>query len=394
MKRLLQVGFDTLLLSVLPILMWILLGFIIDKDISNVFTLTYPLQFLFALFENVFGRGANIVAEKEKDKNVVDANIIVGCLIIGLISLTLAFNVDRYIEFFNMDVGIYHDFCLYSMISIYFTFVIQIVLQKIYFDGKNTTANKVSCLFNLANFFSIVGLSSAIRPRIAITITLMIDAIIVLSVLIKNVRWPKFELKLSKTIKYSSFSIIRNISMFLTYIIGFNRSFSLGAIYIATINFESMMTDTQWDILYSVDTVSKIDISEGKFDYRKSLKNAYKLIFLLIVSSVVMTSIMYWYYKPNIKVLGILLGIQYADMLLTPIRILRLNYIQIQNPSVKNDIYYAAIRVVRIACAFIPSVFCTCIGQIVSGMCLLGYALYECRESNVFRLRSEEKCTN
>lgn len=254
--------------------MWILLGFIIDKDISNVFTLTYPLQFLFALFENVFGRGANIVAKKEKDKNVVDANIIVGCLIIGLISLTLAFNVDRYIEFFNMDVGIYHDFCLYSMISLYFTFVIQILLQKMYFDGKNSIANKVSCLFNLANFFSIVGLSFFIKLRMAITITLIIDTIIVLSVLIKNVRWPKFELKLSKTINYSSFSILRNISMFLTYIIGFNRNFSLGAIYIATINFESMMTDTQWDILYSVDTVSKIDISEGKFDYRKSLKNA------------------------------------------------------------------------------------------------------------------------
>ena len=35
-------------------------------------------------------------------------------------------------------------------------------------------------------------------------------------------------------------------------------------------------------MLASVDTASKIDISENKLDYKKSLKDAYKLLLILI----------------------------------------------------------------------------------------------------------------
>ena len=38
MKRLLRISLDTLLMSTLPIIMWVLLGIIISKEITNVFT--------------------------------------------------------------------------------------------------------------------------------------------------------------------------------------------------------------------------------------------------------------------------------------------------------------------------------------------------------------------
>ena len=55
MKRLLRISLDTLLTSTLPIIMWVLLGIIENKNISNVFTLTYPIQFIITLIISIFG---------------------------------------------------------------------------------------------------------------------------------------------------------------------------------------------------------------------------------------------------------------------------------------------------------------------------------------------------
>lgn len=65
MKRLLRISLDTLLTSTLPIIMWVLLGIIENKNISNVFTLTYPIQFIITLIISIFGSGANINATKK-----------------------------------------------------------------------------------------------------------------------------------------------------------------------------------------------------------------------------------------------------------------------------------------------------------------------------------------
>ena len=87
MKRLLQISLDTLLISVLPIITWLLLGFIVNKDISNVFSLTYPLQFFYLLFVNIFAIGPNITAKKIKDNSIVYSNMFVGTIIVGIINI-------------------------------------------------------------------------------------------------------------------------------------------------------------------------------------------------------------------------------------------------------------------------------------------------------------------
>ena len=59
MNRLLRISFNTLLNSLLPILMWVLLGEIVDRSIVNIFTITYPVQFIYNLLVAIFGTGAN-----------------------------------------------------------------------------------------------------------------------------------------------------------------------------------------------------------------------------------------------------------------------------------------------------------------------------------------------
>lgn len=392
MKKLLQIGLDTLLVSILPILMWITLGFILTRDIANVFSLTYPLQFFYALFEALFGKGANIAAKKMNDERIVDSNIVLGIILVGILTLLVVFNVDSYIFLMSMDRVIYHEYCIYAITWMYFSFIMAIVTQKLYFKNENVKANKINILFNVANFISIICLSIVAKNNVAIFITLAIDLCIMLIVLIKNIEITKLVFKAGKSIKYSSFSLFRNVTMFITYLIGFKTSFSFGTAYLATINVESLTTDTQWDILYSVDTVSKIDMANNKFDYKESLRNAYKLTFMLISSSIVMNLVLFWYFKPKLSVLIVLLLIQYVDMLLEPIKVMRINYLQLKDDNRQDNFVYALLRMIRVVCAFIPSVFCTYIGQFISMICLLSYALYQCRNVPIFNLRNIDNC--
>lgn len=128
MKRLLRISLDTLLTSTLPIIMWILLGIIVNKNITNVFTLTYPIQFIMGLLVSIFGIGANINAVKSKRNNLVDSNIILGCFVGGILTFILCVNVDTYIEFMSMEVNIYKVFCIYSFILLNITTSISEVI--------------------------------------------------------------------------------------------------------------------------------------------------------------------------------------------------------------------------------------------------------------------------
>ena len=176
------------------------------------------------------------------------------------------------------------------MLWLYISFILQIIIQKLYYENKNKEANKTSILINITNFVLIILFSYLYKDYVAIFITLIVDFTLILFCLYKNFKSYSLNIdfKIGENIKYTSFSILKNIGMFLVYGIGFGNSFSYGNEYISAINFESLTTDTHWDILESVDTASKIDLAENRFDYKKSLKNAYKLLAILIASIILM----------------------------------------------------------------------------------------------------------
>ena len=89
MNRLLQISFDTLLTSVTPILGWFLLGILIDKNLINIFSLIYPLQFVISNIYSIFGTGANISAIRDKNKESTFSGIVMGSIIGFLILCTI-----------------------------------------------------------------------------------------------------------------------------------------------------------------------------------------------------------------------------------------------------------------------------------------------------------------
>lgn len=144
MKRLLRISFDLSLLSFIPIISWFLLGITVDKNLINIFTLTYPLQFIYYIIKSLFSTGANISKEKDKNENenAVMSGIFIGSIVSTLVFTIIIFNIENYINFMNMDVNIYKTFSIYSVIEIYISLEFAFILNKLYYEGKNKLANK------------------------------------------------------------------------------------------------------------------------------------------------------------------------------------------------------------------------------------------------------------
>lgn len=391
MKRLLQISLDTLLSSIMPIITWMLLGFILTKEISNVFSLTYPLQFIYLLFVSLFGIGPNITEQKLKKENVVSSNLLFGTIIVGLFTILIVFNIDEYIRIMSMDVSVYHNFGIYSVIQIYFSFLIQIFSQKLYYENKNNSANKMNITYHLLSFSSIIIFSIIAQSEMyAIVVSLIIQFLMICYVFVLYFRFSKWNICFIDNVRFTSFGLLDNLSMFLIYGIGFGNSFSYGTKYLNAINFEALTTDAQWDVLTSVDTAARIDLAKDQFNYRETIKNAYKLLVLLIGSILLMNFILYWYYTPDLGILIILLLVQILDMLIYPLTALRMGYLQVNMNSKKINFYYLISRIGRLLCSFIPSAFCTYIGQIFSGVYLFILSHVKCRKVKVFQLKNKD----
>ena len=219
MKRLLRISFNLAFFSFIPILSWFVLGFLVDKSLTNVFTLTYPMQFIYIMLKGIFGTGANICKEKDKNKDAVlsgmTVGIIVGLIIFGLIAL----NINSYITFMNMDINVYKEFAIYSVLQLYIQFVFALVLEKLYFEEKEKLANKHCVIFNLLNFITLVISGIIFKDKFKIVITtLSIIYTYVIILLIKSYRKFKFSCNILKYIKYDSITIIDGLDKRITFL--------------------------------------------------------------------------------------------------------------------------------------------------------------------------------
>lgn len=367
MKRLLRISLDTLLMSTMPIIMWILLGIILDKNISNVFTLTYPIQFVTTLLLSIFGTGPNVNAIKNKKQSLVDSNILLGGIVGLVITVILSINVDHYINFMSMDVQIYRVFCIYSFILMYLQLILQLICQKLYYLEKNKESNKLTITFNIINIICIVLLSYITRNQvISVIFTIIVDSAIIFYIILKNVKTFKLNFEVLKNVKYVSNDIFDRFGMFLIYFIGWKNTLEFGAIYLVAINFETLIADAQWDMSYSIQTAATIDSSKDKLNFKESLRNGHKLVGLLVTSTLIMGSVLYFYYKPVLWIVAIFVGVQIFDMFLSPRLWIKQQYCQINYSPKKTTFHECVKKVIRIVTSFLPTPFCTYIGQLMA----------------------------
>ena len=369
MKRLLRISFDLSLLSFIPIILWFLIGIIVDKNLINIFTLTYPLQFIYYIFRSVFSTGANISKEKDKNKDAVMSGLVIGSIISLITFLLILLNIDGYIHFMNMDVNIYKTFTIYSVIEIFISLEFAFILDKLYYEGKNKLANKYSIMFNLLNFVLLVGTSLITKNQIVIVTTTLIPlSLFTLYIIIKNSDKFKLKLNIFKCIKYDSVELFNNIGFLLIFLFGLSNAINFGEKYTLALTFMALITDTQWDTADAIVTAATIDISKNNFNYKEHKRNAYKLLGILFLTSLIMFSLLYRFYDLDFKITMIYFTFEIVNFLIYPIYRIKTCYLQLEWSSFKttgNKIFSLFLRMLL---SLTKTPFCTGIGQVCSSV--------------------------
>ena len=369
MKRLLRISFDLSLLSFIPIILWFLLGIIVDKNLINIFTLTYPLQFIYYIIRSVFSTGANISKEKDKNKDAVMSGLVIGSIISLITFLLILINIDGYINFMNMDVNIYKTFTIYSVIEIFISLEFAFILDKLYYESKNELANKYSIIFNLLNFVLLVGTSLITKNQSVIVITTLIPLFLfTLYIIIKNSDKFKLKLNIFKCIKYDSVELFNNIGFLLIFLFGLSNAINFGEKYTLALTFIALITDTQWDTTDAIVTAATIDISKNNFNYKEHKRNAYKLLGILFLSSLIMFILLYRFYDLDFKITMIYFSFEIVNFLIYPIYRIKTCYLQLEWSSFKttgNKIFSLFLRMIL---SLTKTPFCTGIGQACSSV--------------------------
>lgn len=369
MKRLLRISFDLSLLSFIPIILWFLLGIIVDKNLINIFTLTYPLQFIYYIFRSVFSTGANISKEKDKNKDAVMSGLVIGSIISLITFLLILINIDGYINFMNMDVNIYKTFTIYSVIEIFISLEFAFILNKLYYEGQNKLANKYSIMFNLLNLVLLVGTSLITKNQsVIVTTTLIPLFLFTLYIIIKNSDRFKLKLNIFKCIKYDSVELFNNIGFLLIFLFGLSNAINFGEKYTLALTFVALITDTQWDTADAIVTAATIDISKNNFNYKEHKRNAYKLLGILFLTSLIMFSLLYRFYDLDFKITMIYFAFEIVNFLIYPIYRIKTCYLQLEWSAFKttgNKIFSLFLRMIL---SLTKTPFCTGIGQACSSV--------------------------
>lgn len=375
MKRLLRIGFDIFITSFTPIITWFLIGIIINKDLINVFSLTYPLQCLMGIIISIFGVGANVSGIRDKNKNSANNGILYGIIISIILFGLIALNSKHYINFMNMNEDIYLIFCTYSILQILLQTVLYLILTKLYYLELNKKANKISFLFNIINFITLIGIAFVTKNQLLTSIiTLFILAIFDIILFVKSIDKIDFKLNLKNCFKYDSVSCSMNFMYFIIYLFGLSNSFSFGEKYVVAITFATLITDIQWDVSAAVKNVAKIDIVKEKFDYIEHFKNAIKFTLLLIISVILMGLIIYPIYNPNLLIVCIFIFLHIIDFAMTPFKNIKMCYLEIEYSPTKTTINTIIAYIIRTVISLLPTPFCTIMGQICSSVYELIYA--------------------
>ena len=369
MKRLLRISFDLSLLSFIPIISWFLLGIIIDKSLINIFTLTYPLQFIYYIIKSIFSTGANISKEKDKNENVVMSGLVLGTIISIIIFTIILLNVDNYINFMNMDINTYKNFTIYSILQLFISLEFAMVQAKLYYEEKNKLANKNSVIFNLICFILLIGTSLITKNQIIIISTTLIPLLLfTIYIYIKNSNKFKLNINLLKCIKYDSVELFNNIAFFLIFLFGLSNALEYGEVYAIALTFVALITDTQWDTADAIKEAATIDISKGKFNYKEHRNNAYKLLSILFGSSLVMFGILYSFYDLNFKITMIYFSFEIVNFLVYPIYRIKTCFLQLEYSALKTTSNKILALILRMSISILKTPYCTGIGQACSSL--------------------------
>ena len=201
MKRLFYIGSGKFVFSLFPVLSWFILSLILqDANALNVFSLTYSIQFISSFLKSLFSTGANVRANKKKDPNAVWNGIFWGTIFSVAVFAILLIFVDKYIEFFGLNVSTYRDYAIYGIGFYFLQTTFSFIIEKLYFEDKEKMANVHQIVFNVVNICLVSVLALClVNKLLAFIITLSVLTVYVVVLYVWQFKKFKIDWKTYKT---------------------------------------------------------------------------------------------------------------------------------------------------------------------------------------------------
>ena len=364
----------------MPLLLWFILGAIIDKSLVNINALFYPLFFIFAIITTVFSTGANISAHRFQKSEISRNNEIHTAALIGIfasivLSVLILIFMPEFLDFMHDDTTIIREFMVYATLQFLLYYISFFVLQKLWFVGENKRANRYTIAFNilifvgiLAAFFAknLFGISSVWFVILGGILPLFIFTIWLFA---KNFDWPtKWIFRPWNWLKFDAVDVTQNIFFFVIYLFGLANSFVFGPEWIVLISFETLVTDAQWEAGGAVNSAAQIDAAHDEFDYAIHRRNAMIFSVILSISVIIMFAIFLPFYRANFWLAGILIAANIFCFFLNNIYSIQTSYIQVHYGAGELVANKTFANILRTVCSFLPTPFCTTIGMVVSAI--------------------------
>lgn len=350
MKRYFSISLTLFFFSVLNVLTYFLLGLTTgDPTFSGVFSIAYPLQFIVSILMYFFCTASNIRGNKEKNKDCVYTGMIMGIIFATIIFGIVAIFISDYISFMNMDASKYRIFSLMAVGQLFFHYINNLVSEKLYFENKDKLANLSSIGFILLNLLTVVIPSIFTKNQVIILIINLSSLFVYVVVWLGfNFKKFKFNFSIIKNLRFESINILGSVLMLLIYLFGFRISFGFGEEYYLALTFINLITDPLWDAVSAIGKITKIDISQSNYNYKKTLKNSAVISFFYIFIGIVLFFSLLNLYGIVFKIGLIYLCFQIADLIANIFRASLRIFLQIEYSAVKSTsivLFYRGLRV-------------------------------------------------
>lgn len=378
MKRYFSISITLFAFSALNALTYLLLGIIYgDTAFAEIFSITYPLQYVASILLYFFVSASNIRANKEGNKNCVQTGLFLGLVSATIIFVIVAVFVDKYILFMNMEPDIYRNFTLMAIGQLFFTFVINVIAEKLYFENKDRKANLCNLGFVLLNLITVVITVLITKNQLIILLVNLSSLCLYCAILLGfTFKKFKFTFNLKKNFKFASLDVINSLIMFMIYLIGYRRAFAFGAEFIAALNLVNLITDPLWDALVAINKIAKIDISQANYNYRRALRNSGIITACYGGFGIILFFSLFQVYHVVLAIGLIRLGFQIADMILEVFLSNLREYLQLEfSAKITTGLHFFVMTLRAVLTIFVISPYNTNIGQIVGDTVALGLLL-------------------
>jgi hypothetical protein len=313
------------------------------------------LQFIFGIIFDIFVKGAIKYESKTKNNNYdyTKTGVLITLILNVTIVITCIFNIDLIQNYFSIPGEDYKNIAIFGATTLLLDWVFYSIKLIYQYQDNNKKALKISVLWYTSKITSacIIGLLK-FDLKTKLEITILVQLVIAITILLKNLRIKRIRLNIIEDVKYSMNDVTSNVFMAIIYIFGIHSLSYTSAALLSAYNIMTLCTDTQWDILASaVDTVTTIEVCKGNWEEKKKsyILNSLGYTAILQLSSIILIGLSHFIYKQvDFKDVWIMFILECALMGFEAIMCVLEAYLVIQYPTVILPIVSIILHSIRV----------------------------------------------